>query len=138
MDRLLFKQSNMKKLILISGCFLALLYISSCTYKFNEPEPPKVLNPNDTVSFATQIIPIFNNNNNCTTCHKTGAQKPDLTAANAYSQISTMGLIDHTDAAKSKIYDYIQPATSTHSHKKYTTDEAALVLLWLTQGALNN
>ncbi|MBN2746892.1 MAG: hypothetical protein JXR34_09210 [Bacteroidales bacterium] len=139
------KKNNFRKLTMIVWPKLMVIVVlvglisltNSCTYKFVEPESMG-LNPTDTVSFAAQIIPIFNNESNCTSCHKPGATSPDLTAANAYNELTSNNLIDLNDAAKSKIYYYCEPSSTSHSWKKYSDNEAAAVLLWITQGAHNN
>ena len=124
----------MKKLILFS--FFA-LYLGSCTYKYTEPTiPPIPPDPDETVSFSGQIIPIWNSTNVCDGCHAPGATSPDLSAANAYNEIMTKNLVDTADAANSEIYKH--PGSGLHTHTKYTTTEAALVLLWIEQGAINN
>ena len=125
----------MKNLILIS--FLALL-LGSCTYKITEPEKGPVINPTDTVSFQTQIIPIFNDNSNCVSCHKAGGQSPDLTPSAAYAELNSKGLVTPNDPTTSKIYTYIEPAGPSHTWKKYTDSEAQLINIWITQGANNN
>lgn len=109
--------------------------MSSCTYKYVEPE---TISLTDSVSFSTQIQPIFDAN--CTSCHKPGAANGlDLTAPNAYSQIKSTGLIDaNYDAANSKLYTYVEPSSSTHSWEKYSDSEAQLISVWITQGAKNN
>jgi len=108
--------------------------ISSCEYEFIEVDLP---DSNDYVSLTADIIPIFINNNKCTACHKTGSTPPDLTADKAYQSIVPK-LINTTDPESSKIYSTPNPMSSNHSFKKYTSAEAALVLAWIKQGALNN
>jgi hypothetical protein len=128
----------MRKIISIIALVALTIYMGSCSYKFNEPEVGPVINPNDTISFANQIAPIFNTNNNCISCHGIGGTSPDLTTANAFNELTSKGLINTSDAAQSKIYYYLEPNSASHSQKKYTTSEAQLVLLWITQGAKNN
>ena len=110
------------------------LFISSCKYDYILPEvvPPVVTG----VSFLKQVAPIFSTGDKCISCHKAGATSPDLTAANAFAQIS--GLINTATPAESKLYSFPSPATSTHTWKKYTEGEAAIVLQWITEGAKNN
>ena len=119
------------------GCAIIMLLVSSCTYKFVEPESA-IVNPMDTVSFNQQILPIFNDNSNCTSCHKAGATSPDLTGPNAFNEINSKNLVDVNNAEQSKIYSYCEPSSTDHGWKKYTDSEAQLVLIWITQGALNN
>lgn len=126
----------MKKLFLLFA--LSALFATSCTYKFVEPEVEDLPNPTDTISFSSDILPIFNDGNNCTSCHKAGATSPDLTSANAFSQITSLGLINTSDAAQSDIYYVPAPISSSHNWKKYSEAQAQKVLLWITQGANNN
>ena len=106
---------------------------SSCEYEYIVPDKP---DPGDTISFKTQIVPIFTNN--CTSCHKTGGTAPDLTADHAYNSIMSMDLTDTDDPESSILYEFPHPDSGTHNWKKYTRTEADLVLLWIQQGALNN
>ncbi len=126
----------MKKLFLLFA--LVTMLATSCTYKFVEPEVEDLPNPTDTISFSADVLPIFNTGNYCTSCHKAGATSPDLTTANAYNQITTLGLISTADAAQSPIYYEPAPISSGHNWKKYTEAQAQTVLLWITQGANNN
>jgi len=111
-----------------------LMGITSCEYEFIEIDE---LDPDIPVSFADDILPIFTTGNNCTVCHRTGSQAPDLTAGNAYNAI-VPNLINSSEPEASIIYAYPSPATSTHGFKKYTQTQAALVLAWIRQGAENN
>ena len=111
----------------------------SCEYDYIKPEPiPPSPTPADTIYFATQVAPIWENNG-CTTCHKSGGiSQPDLTAPNAYSSLTSLGLYNIATPESSKIYTFPHPTTGEHSHK-YTTDtEAQIILQWITQGATNN
>ena len=116
------------------------LLIGGCTYNFivpeEVPEPPKPGDPD--ISFATQIVPIFNNGNKCTSCHKTGGQAPDLTTDNAYASINNTKYINAGSPEESIIYTIPHPDTDSHSQKKYTANEASLVFGWIIQGAQNN
>lgn len=115
---------------------------SACKYDFIIPEKVVIVDPNDpnaeVIKFSESVLPIFNGNNNCTSCHKTGGQAPDLTTANAFSAINSSRYVNKTTPAESKIYTHPSPLTTTHSQKKYTEAQAAIVLGWITQGAKNN
>jgi hypothetical protein len=123
--------------ILFVGLSMMILLIS-CEYEFIPIPPPPPPNYTDTVYFAKDILPIFNTNNNCTTCHKAGDQSPDLTTNNAYNSITSMGLVDVNIPESSILYDFPRPGTSSHDWKKYTNTQADKVLQWIRQGALNN
>lgn len=131
------KPLNMKR----SHKFLIALLVSvtalSCNYDFfkgpdKNVKPP---NPNEPVSFATQILPIFSADG-CTGCHKSGGQTPDLTA-NVYSNIMS-SVVNTTSPESSLLYTVPDPSTSGHTWDKYTSTQVQLVLLWIQQGAENN
>lgn len=128
------KETITKCLGFIAVLMFLLMGITSCEYEFIEIDES---DPDIPVSFADDIIPIFTAGNNCTVCHRTGSQSPDLTAGNAYNSIVPT-LINSSEPESSIIYSYPSPATSTHGFKKYTQTQAALVLAWIKQGAENN
>jgi hypothetical protein len=115
------------------------LFANSCKYDFILPEEvaPPIDNGGAAISFATQIAPIFSAGDKCTSCHKSGGQTPDLSAANAYSQISTK-YVKTASPETSQIYTEAAPSTAVHTWKKYTSNEAALLLAWIKEGAKNN
>ena len=124
----------MKKSTIYIILILFSLLIAGCKYDFILPVPVVPVTGN--VSFATQVLPIFSTEN-CISCHKTGGQSPDYTAANAYASI-VPNLVDLSTPDQSIIYTYPGPTTSTHTWKKLTAAEDAIILQWITQGAKNN
>ena len=126
----------MNKIILQTLAVLVMvIFASSCQYKWIvEPEIPPP-DPEDTISFSQQIVPIWSEQN-CIGCHNTGGTPPDLTADNAYNSITTMGLVDTANPEQSKIYYYPLPDGS--HYEKYTSSQAALLLGWIEQGAMDN
>ena len=124
----------MKKLNKYLLLFLFGLLLNACTYDFIVKEELPPIDVTVPISFSTQIVPIFANS--CVSCHKTGGQSPDLSAANAYSSIKTMNLVNATTPESSIIYAF--PGSSSHSWKGYAASEAQLVLTWIQQGAKNN
>jgi hypothetical protein len=123
------KKSNKYLLLFLFG-----LLLNACTYDFIVKEELPPIDTTVPVSFATQIVPIFTNS--CVSCHKTGGQAPDLSAANAYNSIKTMNLVNTTTPESSIIYAF--PGSASHSWKGYTASESQLVLTWIQQGAKNN
>ena len=113
----------------------ATLLFASCQYDFVvQPAPP---DPGDSVSFSATILPIFNES--CVSCHGVGGITPDLSEPNAFISLQTPGMINNDIPEDSEIYTYPNSnLTDKHAWKKYTDTEAALVLLWIEQGALNN
>jgi hypothetical protein len=130
----------MKTLKFLFTLIMVILLMSGCIYNFILPD--EVIDPGDPdapeLSFAQDIIPIFTASNNCTGCHDTGGQMPDLTAANAYASLNSSRYINVSSPDQSKIYTWPHPDTDSHKQKKYTDAQAAKVLVWITQGAQNN
>ena len=127
------KKSNIYFVLFVFG-----LLLNACTYDFVAQEVVAPVDPNVDVLFATQIAPIFSTES-CTSCHKTGGQAPDLSAANAYNRIKTLSLTNTAVPASSLLYTYPNPANTTlHAWKKATASESQLILTWITQGAKNN
>ena len=132
----------MKILKLSFAIFVIIFIFSGCAYNFLVPEEVPPTDPDDPdtpdISFSTDIIPIFTKNNNCTSCHETGGQVPDLTSENAYNSLNSTKYINKDNPEDSKIYKWTHPNTDSHKQKKYTGSEAAKVLIWINQGAKNN
>lgn len=121
----------MKKILYLIFAMFAIMTWQACEYDWLQPEP--VILP-DEVSFSGDIIPIFEAH--CTGCHTTGGISPDLTAANAYADLFAEGLIDIAVPENSLLYTKIAPGGSMN---QYTSPgDAALVLQWIKEGALNN
>lgn len=106
--------------------------LSGCEYEYVEPE---IIIPPDTVSFATDVMPIFNASCNMSGCHASGAFAPDLSPANAYNNLMSEGRIDTANPSTSPFYIKI----TTGSMKSFTTAvQASVILAWIEKGALNN
>jgi len=114
-----------------------ILMATSCQYKFKiEPVVPPP-DPEEPISFSQDVVPIWNNGDKCTQCHNTGGTAPDLTADNAYNSIIN-AYVDVNNPEASMIYTEPNPDTDVHSWRKYSASEAAIILQWITQGALDN
>ena len=126
----------MKKILLQAITVMIIVVIAaSCQYKFIvEPVVPPP-DPEDTISFSQEIVPIWGDQG-CTGCHNGGSTQPDLRPDFAYNSITSQGLINTADPEGSKIYYYALPDGSHFA--KYTSSQAALVLVWIEQGALDN
>lgn len=118
-------------LLLFAVCMLI-----SCEYEtieFEEPVPP---DPEDTISFAQQIEPIFISSQ-CTNCHS-GSLPLDLTTGNSYASIVANGTVVAEYPDSSKIYTYPHPVTGNHKDRYKTVEDADLIYGWIFQGALDN
>ncbi len=121
--------------LLFFGIILAssAMILASCQYKsIVEPVIPPP-DPLDTISYSAEIEPIYQDAG-CISCHS-GGQAPDLRAGNSYSSIMN-GYVDTEDPAASKIYYY--PLPDGGHYQKYTSAQAALLLGWIEQGAMDN
>ena len=131
----------MKTLKFLFTVVVIALLFGGCKYDFIVEEEIPVVDPEDPnaeqISFSSDILPIFTTGNNCTSCHSTGKTAPDLTATKAYSALISK-YVNTTSPEQSKIYTVPKSDVSGHSQKKYTANQAALVLLWIQQGAKNN
>lgn len=91
------------------------------------------------VSFATDILPIFNTSCSISGCHVSGAKTPELSATNAYTSLTVGNYFNTTTPESSIIYQWMTGKKSTPMpvggiNKNYN----ALVLAWIKQGAKNN
>lgn len=110
--------------------------LSSCYYdqviEINEPIDV------GQVSFAGDIIPIFNESCNVSGCHN-GSVAPNLLPANAYTALINGGYINTANPESSELYQWMNgekslPMPLSGSNATYN----AKVLAWIQQGALNN
>jgi hypothetical protein len=89
----------------------------------------------DSVSFSANVLPIFDARCDNTGCHATGGIAPDLTTANAYTNLIVFGYVDTDLPEQSQLYLKM----STGSMAKFTSPgDADIVLKWIQQGALDN
>lgn len=125
----------MKKRLIFLFTVLLSLFVTGCRYDFILPVPETPVEGE--ISFASQVEPIFNAGNKCTSCHKTGGESPSLTTGQAFASI-VPNLVVLAKPDQSIIYTFPGPTTATHTWKKLSTGEAAIILEWIKQGAKNN
>jgi hypothetical protein len=124
---------NVKNIILL--LFIAITFLlGGCKYNWVIPEEVPVIDPDEPISFSQQILPIFSEKN-CTACHD-GTPAPDLREANAYASVNSERFINRTTPEESSIYT--APHPDGGHPVKYSAVQAALVLIWIQQGAENN
>ena len=124
------KRNNAIWLLLFITGFL--FCMSGCEY---HTIPPKPIELPDTVSFALDIIPIFNSNCNSAGCHGVGATTPDLSPEKAFTSLTFYGYLDLDSAELSPLYTKI----TTGSMKDEASEEdRQIILRWIQQGALDN
>lgn len=92
-----------------------------------------------TVSFSSDLIPIFTKNCSLSGCHATGGHIPDLSAANAYNSLKTGNYFNTSNPENSEIYLWLTGKRRTQMPVGgMNKDINALVLAWIKQGAKNN
>ncbi len=124
----------MKKRSLFLIMVLLVAVLAGCKYNWILPEEDIDPNPGgEPVIYSTQIQPIFTAK--CISCHNTGGTAPDLTEGKSYNQVVPEH-VNLTNPPESNIYKV--PTSATWHTKKYSSSEAALVLIWIEEGAKNN
>jgi len=124
----------MQKIKFLFIFLIGIVFLNACEYEYIEPPKPVPPDPTDTISFATEVVPIFEEQG-CLKCHS-GSINPDLTPANAYQNIMNNSLVDIDNPEISIIYT--KPAPGGSHSDTYTTDQSAVVLVWIQQGANDN
>lgn len=113
---------------------LSAMVLASCVW--DEIPPPKIpdIPVDSSLSFSTNIIPIFESSCATSNCHD-GSWKPNLTANVAYQELTTKGYINTSSPADSKLYQKIDGG----SMQQYATDQDRyLILRWIEEGAEDN
>jgi hypothetical protein len=118
-----------------------LLFQFSCTYKKEDVNP--LCDIPDTVSFSSDIIPLFNTHCSLSGCHSGSSPEGDLNleASMAYTQLTSgnSGYVDTVNPEFSVLYVSMKSVSSpmppTGNLDDCTTE---LVLKWIEQNAKNN
>lgn len=113
---------------------ILMLFLSGCYYDESVEETTP---PNDVVSFALDIQPIFTSN--CISCHPVLISPPDLTTGNSYNSITNTIYIVANDLEASMLYQKLlgNPNIMPPSGS-LPAGEIDLIKKWIEQGALNN
>ena len=122
----------MKKLfkpILVSS--LALLCFS-CYYNEFPEEEDVIIDPDQEVSFANDIIPIFELYN-CAQCHNNSGQNPNLISNQAYDAL-VPGYVTSGSPNSSRLYTMLE----IEEHRNVDATSIALIKKWIEDGADNN
>jgi hypothetical protein len=115
-------------LFLLAGCYKDKTVVSD-----TGPEITR------TVTFAKDIIPIFDKNCGLSGCHATGGHIPDLSAANAYNSLKIGNYFNTNNPESSVIYLWLTGKKTTQMPVSgMNKDINAMVLAWIKQGANNN
>ena len=111
----------------------------SCSYDEYIPELV-IIDPTDTISFADEIVPIFEAKCNSSFCHGQNAIPPNLTPANAYRSIIDGDYVNLVDPVSSEFYLWLNGVDGRDVMPPGGADPDlnALFLTWVQQGALDN
>jgi hypothetical protein len=129
-----------KKSIIGSMLVCAVVFLMSGCYKdktviFDTPADEITR----TVTFAADIIPIFNTSCAVSGCHSAGGKAPDLTSDKAFNALAIGGYVNAGDPESSVIYQWLIGKKSTQMPVGgINKDYNALILAWIKQGAQNN
>ena len=121
----------MKKLFKIVLVSSLALFCFSCYYNEFPEEEDIIIDPEEEISFANDILPIFADNN-CTECHNGGSVNPDLRPDNAFSSL-VPNYVTAFDSASSVLYNILD-----EGHRNLSNDELALIEGWIDRGAEDN
>ena len=129
-----------KKTAIFSGLVTIIIIALSGCYK----TVTIVENPGSSItaemSFKTDIIPIFESKCNTAGCHNAGAKSPNLTAASAYTSLSTGSYFKATDPDNSLLMLWLNGKKSPVMPIGAGPDAEinAKIYAWIKQGAKNN
>jgi len=113
---------------------IGVLIFASCAKDTVKP-PQSDVDTTQKVSFESDIQPIFTGGCLGSLCHS-GSVAPNLTAGKAYNALISGGFVNTVTPDNSEIYIEMKPGGGMSAH--CTAEDADLVLLWITKGALDN
>jgi hypothetical protein len=129
-----------KKIATLSGIITIMMIAITGCYK----TLTIVVNPGSsitqTMSFKTDIIPLFTSSCAKAGCHVAGAKNPDLTEANAYKALVDGSYIKANDPESSVLMLWLTGKKSPVMPMGAGPDEKinAKIYAWIKQGAKNN
>lgn len=120
----------------LAGILVLTVVLTTCYYDQILPVEEEV--EVGTMSFANDILPIFNQSCSTSGCHS-GSVSPNLTAGAAYNSLMNGGYINTANPSESELIQWMKgnrtlPMPISGSDPTYN----AKVLAWIQQGALNN
>ena len=130
-----------KRIILLASIFTVILIVFQGCYDAttlvidNSPAVTK------TVSFKTDLIPIFDKSCNMAGCHNTGGKQPDLTADKAYASLTIGNYLNIAAPDQSVVYLYLVGKKNPQMPLGAANNPSninKLMLAWIKQGAKNN
>ena len=128
----------MKRIALALVISLIAVFYTSC-YKVTTVDLRSDTAITRDVSFAADVLPIFEKSCAISGCHVTNGQTPDLSADKAYISLTTSDYLDLEVPENSEIYG-LTSGKLTPAMPIGGSDPAiaAMILAWIQQGAQNN
>jgi hypothetical protein len=127
----------MKKIFQYLMVLTVSMMATSCYY--DEMPPEAVIPIPETVSYSKDVQPLWDQD--CISCHKTGATVPDLSTANSYSALTINNkYVIPGNAVGSKLHKSLvgDGAAIMPTSGKWSDSKIELVDKWINAGALNN
>lgn len=118
----------------------AIMGLPSC-YKVATVVPKSDVEVTEPVSFANDIIPIFDTKCSMSGCHNSGGIKPDLSADKALGTLENGGYLDVSNPENSELFLWLigrKAAAMPPGGPENPSNLNQLVLAWIKQGAQNN
>ena len=129
------RKKILKHILIFGLCLSPVLWMNSCEWtQLDEVQ----ISENDTVSFANEIIPIFNNSCNMGGCHPANGISPDLSPENAYFNLDLLQMIDTVAPEESVLYKRMISTSDPMPPAGVLDYDSKLILNWIKQGALDN
>lgn len=117
-------------------CFLSvmLLLVTSCEYSKEEP-----IVPLSSVSFKSDVLPIFSMSCSTIGCHAAGDHVPDLSSSNAYNALIDGVYVDTVTVENSELYlRMIDKQHPMPPKGLLPASQLNIIYYWIKTGAKNN
>lgn len=126
----------MKKIMIITGLFVALLSITGCYRDVIKPELKSDPNgPPQAVSYKNELSPLFESKCTVSGCHVTGAIKPYLTPDVSYYQLANGGFVNTIIPDESILMIMLRNEMGQYMPSSKDQEK---VYDWIRNGAPNN
>jgi len=121
----------MKSKLIITFLLFQILFFVGCEYeKIPAPIPPK------NVSFKNDVEKIFSSS--CLPCHATGGAAPDLSAVNAWNDLTFGGYVtDSTNLSNNTLFKEINSG-SMPPNSALSPRDTAIIFTWIRKGFRDN
>ena len=128
-----------KRIVLVLTILSLAVFFAPGCYKGTTVDLGTDLEITGDVTFAGDVVPIFEKNCSLSGCHSAGGIAPDLSSANAFNTLSNGGYLDLENPENSKLYGFVSgKLTPVMPISGADPQIAAMVLAWIKQGAQNN